>query len=182
MNSSSTGQTRGPTIDLGQEYTAHPVSERVFVDALRPLSGTSDGGLNFHLHDDGLGVLGSSSAEGHPMFWLFQSPQGGRCGLAVARANGNRLHLVYTFVATEHRRKGLYGGYIASVTSWADEEGFVAVCSQQASTANGPLIAKLKQGFLVEGLSLEPERGALLSLVRHRNADERRVESTPGPA
>jgi len=69
-------------------------------------------------------------------------------------------------VLTEHRRQGLYGILLAAVVEHCREQGYVSIWSRHIASNNPILIAKLRAGFVVSGMEMDPSYGMLLKLTR----------------
>jgi GNAT superfamily N-acetyltransferase len=80
---------------------------------------------------------------------------------------GPVFHMANSGVLPTHRRQGIYGLLLASVREHASSQGAIALRSQHSVLNNPVLIAKLKAGFHVTGLSQSAQMGTLVELTLH---------------
>lgn len=107
--------------------------------------------------------------HGHsPMFRLgaYQSDAlvGWTCGWMD---RGNVFYMANSGVLPAYRRQGIYALLLASVREHAVAQGAIAMRSQHSVLNNSVLIAKLKAGFHVSGLSQSAQMGTLVELTLH---------------
>lgn len=80
---------------------------------------------------------------------------------------GKVFYMAHSGVLPEHRRRGIYASLLKAVCEHAERQGAVAVRSQHSVLNNPVLIAKLRAGFHVTGLSHAAHMGTLVELTRH---------------
>jgi ribosomal protein S18 acetylase RimI-like enzyme len=80
---------------------------------------------------------------------------------------GNVFYMANSGVVPSHRRRGLYSSLLAAIREHAVAQGAVALRSQHSVMNNAVLIAKLRAGFHVCGLSQHARMGALVELMLH---------------
>ncbi len=84
-----------------------------------------------------------------------------------------------TALLPEWRRRGIYRAFLPRVLEAAAAAGFLRVTSRHAADNNAILIAKLSQGFVIEGISTSLRTGLQVVLVHHTSeaarAQHRRV-------
>ncbi len=68
-------------------------------------------------------------------------------------------------VLPERRRQGLYSALVAKVLEITEKKGFQSVWSMHIMNNNPVLIAKLKQGFVINGFEVNTIYGALVKLT-----------------
>ncbi len=72
-------------------------------------------------------------------------------------------------IAPEFRRKGLYTNLVSYVLEKTQGLGFQTVSSCHILHNNPVIIAKLKLGFVIRGIEIDPVHGTLLRLNFHHN-------------
>jgi GNAT superfamily N-acetyltransferase len=80
---------------------------------------------------------------------------------------GDVFYVANSGVVASHRRRGIYSSLLAAIREHAIAQGAVAVRSQHSVMNNPVLIAKLRAGFHVTGLSQHARMGALVELTLH---------------
>lgn len=92
-----------------------------------------------------------------------------RDGAVVAMFSGEQrepgvYRMWHTNVARGHRRRGLYRRIVECSIGYTGALGFDAITSEHAPSNNAVIIAKLRAGFCVYGLELDPSAGVSLVL------------------
>jgi len=97
-------------------------------------------------------------------------------GNIVALSNGWQQSSHYTefymgvsLVKQSFRNQGLYKKMLEIVLSETKEAGFSAIKSRHVNTNTPILIAKLKQGFIINGFELDDSMGPLLTMVYYHD-------------
>jgi len=80
---------------------------------------------------------------------------------------GNVYHMANSGVVPSHRRRGVYSSLLSAVRKHASSCGAVAICSRHSVLNNPVIIAKLRAGFHVSGLSQSAQMGTLVELSFH---------------
>ena len=80
---------------------------------------------------------------------------------------GNVWYMANSGVIASHRRQGVYTRLLAEACAWARANGAVVVRSQHSVLNNPMLIAKLRAGFHICGLSQGAQMGMLVELTFH---------------
>jgi GNAT superfamily N-acetyltransferase len=80
---------------------------------------------------------------------------------------GDVFYVANSGVVPSHRRRGIYSSLLAAMREHALAQGAVAVRSQHSVMNNPVLIAKLRAGFHVTGLSQHARMGSLVELTLH---------------
>jgi len=80
---------------------------------------------------------------------------------------GNVYYMANSGVIPSHRRQGVYSRLLAEVCEMARVNGAVIVRSQHSVLNNPVLIAKLRHGFHISGLSTSAQMGTLVELSLH---------------
>ncbi|MBI1194193.1 MAG: GNAT family N-acetyltransferase [Bacteroidetes bacterium] len=73
-------------------------------------------------------------------------------------------------VAPAHQGRGIYGALLRVVMAEALAAGFRSLESQHRADHNGILIPKLKAGFTISGMEINPRLGTLVKLVYFSDA------------
>lgn len=81
----------------------------------------------------------------------------------------------HTNIHPDYRRRGLYAEIIQRTLAYARELGFSVVVSEHAPSNNPVLIAKLKAGFRVAAMELDPAVGPSLVLKYFHDEAHRRA-------
>lgn len=87
------------------------------------------------------------------------------------------FYMAISVVDKEHRRKGLYGKMFQFMKLKAETEGFHSIHSRHIVANNPIIIAKLKLGFTISGMEINPSLGQLLHLNYHFNPLKKRAAS-----
>lgn len=82
---------------------------------------------------------------------------------------GGTYYMANSGVSPSHRRLGVYGRLMAASCEYALSRGCNTVRSQHSALNNAAIIAKLKQGFHVTGLTVSAQMGALVEMTLHLN-------------
>ena len=80
---------------------------------------------------------------------------------------GNLFYMASSGAHPEHRRRGIYSALLEAAIGHAAASGAQVVRSQHSVLNNPVLIAKLKRGFQVSGLSSSAQMGTLVELTLH---------------
>jgi GNAT superfamily N-acetyltransferase len=102
------------------------------------------------------------AAEGEPVGWSY-----GHMLDAIT------FFMSWSAVMPAYRRRGLYTAYLQALLPYLETLGYERVTSKHLVTNRPVLIAKLKAGFHITGLSLDERFGAQVTLA-YFFADDRR--------
>ena len=80
---------------------------------------------------------------------------------------GDVYYMANSGVVASHRRRGIYSSLLASVKEYAASNKLVAIRSQHSVVNNPVIIAKLRAGFHISGLSQSAQMGSLVELTLH---------------
>jgi hypothetical protein len=80
---------------------------------------------------------------------------------------GSVFYMANSGVTLRNRRKGIYSLLLDAIRKHAFLEGAVAIRSQHSVLNNPVLIAKLRAGFNITGLSQSAQMGTLVELTLH---------------
>lgn len=78
---------------------------------------------------------------------------------------GKVFYVANSGVVAAHRRKGVYTALITAIHEYAKSQDAVAVRSQHSVLNNPVIIAKLRAGYHVSGLSQSAQMGTLVELT-----------------
>lgn len=84
-------------------------------------------------------------------------------------SNVTDFYVGSSLIVPEHRNKGLYSKMSQKLLAICEREGFSAVRSSHICTNNPILIAKLKLGFMINGLEQNDTMGTLVQMIYHFN-------------
>lgn len=113
------------------------------------------------------GASASTTAEAKPPMVRFGAYDGAElvgwsCGWME---RGRVFYMANSGVLPSHRRKGVYTALLGTVRDMARASGAVMLRSQHSVLNNPVLIAKLRCGFHICGLSQSAQMGALVELT-----------------
>ena len=113
----------------------------------------------------------SPSTQTHsPMYrlgaYVGEALVGWSCGWME---RGGVFYMANSGVVHAHRRRGIYSRLLRSVREYAVSEGAVAMRSQHSVLNNPVIIAKLRSGFHIAGISQSAQMGTLVELICHLN-------------
>jgi len=80
---------------------------------------------------------------------------------------GRVFYMANSGVAAAHRRQGVYSALLAAVRDLAVSQGALVLRSQHSVLNNAVIIAKLRFGFHISGLSQSAQMGTLVELSHH---------------
>jgi GNAT superfamily N-acetyltransferase len=83
---------------------------------------------------------------------------------------GGVFYMANSGVIATHRRRGIYSSLLAAAREQAIAAGAVILRSQHSVLNNAVLIAKLRAGFQISGLSQAAQMGTLVELTLHLTA------------
>jgi hypothetical protein len=81
-------------------------------------------------------------------------------------------------VLVSHRRRGIYTSLLLAIQAHAVAEGAVSIRSQHSVMNNAVIIAKLRAGFNISGLSQSADMGTLVELTQHLHAGRQQMFRT----
>ena len=84
---------------------------------------------------------------------------------------GSMYRMWHTNIDPEHRRKGVYTAILKANIAYTAALGFDTITSEHAPGNNAVLIAKLKAGFRIVGMDVDPLFGVSVVLKYFHNAD-----------
>jgi GNAT superfamily N-acetyltransferase len=80
---------------------------------------------------------------------------------------GRVFYMANSGVVQAHRRQGIYSLLLQSIREYAISKGAVALRSQHSVLNNSVIIAKLRAGFHIVGISQSAQMGSLVELICH---------------
>lgn len=156
----------GDVFELGDGYTARPISLAAYQDACARLEGQVFGNtLNYRFDPP----VRAAPPLGETFQW------GVYCGEELigwhhAHAqDARRVYMADTGLLPTHQGRGLYTRLLPQLIAHYQAAGFVLVQSRHRPTNNAVLVPKLRAGFVLQGLHLyEDGLGAQLTLSLDR--------------
>jgi GNAT superfamily N-acetyltransferase len=149
-----------------------PITERVFAD--RPVITRED----FLDEDARTAAERIATREGdarlHHRYGFFAGDE--PVGFYEGRQDLNSAYAMCgTAILPEWQRKGIYSALLPRILEAARAVGFIRVVSRHHADNNAVLVAKLKQGFVINGFVLSVSGGLLVELVYylHESARQR---------
>lgn len=111
----------------------------------------------------------ASSAFSHsPMYRLGAYSEEELVGWSYGwMERGSVFYMANSGVVPSHRRKGVYSSLLSAIREYASSNGAVAIRSQHSVLNNPVIIAKLRAGFHISGLSQSAQMGTLVELIFH---------------
>ncbi|HEX8406609.1 MAG TPA: GNAT family N-acetyltransferase [Duganella sp.] len=79
----------------------------------------------------------------------------------------NVFYMANSGVLPTHRRRGIYTSLLNAIREYALTQGVSTICSRHSVVNNPVIIAKLRAGFNVSGLSNSAQMGTLVELTLH---------------
>ena len=80
---------------------------------------------------------------------------------------GKVFYMANSGVVSSHRRQGVYSSLLSAIREFASSNGAVAIRSQHSVLNNTVIIAKLRAGFRVSGMSQSAQMGTLVEMTYH---------------
>jgi ribosomal protein S18 acetylase RimI-like enzyme len=80
---------------------------------------------------------------------------------------GNVFYMANSGVVASHRRRGIYSSLLAAVRQYAVSNNLATLRSQHSAINNPVIIAKLRAGFHISGLSQSAQMGSLVEMTLH---------------
>lgn len=84
---------------------------------------------------------------------------------------GDIFYVAHSGVVAAYRRRGIYAALMNAMHEHALSQGAIAMRSQHSVVNNAVIIAKLRAGYHVSGLSQSARMGALLELTLNFSAE-----------
>ena len=138
------------------------LSRSVFVEVQQPSSGLASA-----LAEEAVAQPTAKPAHA-PMYRLGaydgEELVGWSCGWLE---RGGVFYMANSGVISSRRRRGIYSSLLSAVHEYAVANGAVAVRSQHSVLNNPVIIAKLRRGFHISGLSQSAQMGTLVELTLH---------------
>lgn len=85
------------------------------------------------------------------------------------------FYMANSAVLPEYRRQGVYRTLVNTLLDLLREKGFQLIRSRHVATNSPVIIAKLKQGFVINGMELHDAFGTLVQLSYYLNAGRRKL-------
>lgn len=99
-------------------------------------------------------------------YFLFYNENGDPIGFSSGcLRDAHTFFMEWSGILPSHQRKGLYSSFLDTLLSYLKELGIERVISNHMGTNRPVLIAKLKAGFNVTGITLDERWGVLVWLT-----------------
>lgn len=79
------------------------------------------------------------------------------------------FYMCNSAVFPEYRRKGIYTELMNKIVDKAQEDGFQEITSKHHADNNSVIIPKLKVGFVIKGLEVNPRFGLIVNLIYYKS-------------
>lgn len=110
----------------------------------------------------------------HHEWFLFLDPKGMPVGWHMGEAEDfQTFYMRNTGILPEHQGRGLYRAFLKALSAYLGELGYERITSQHKPTNKSILIIKLKQGFVIGGLEMNENWGALVKMIKIIPQDRR---------
>jgi len=110
----------------------------------------------------------------HHEYFLFLGPKGRPVGWHMGEAEDfQTFYMRNTGILPEYQDRGIYSAFLKAFVSYLGELGYERISSHHKPTNKSILILKLKQGFVIGGLEMTENWGALVKMVKLIPADRR---------
>ena len=115
----------------------------------------------------------TAAARAHPpMFRLGAYERGELVGWSYGWIErDNVFYMANSGVVETHRRRGIYTMLIKGMLRHASSVGASAIRSRHSVVNRPVIIAKLREGFIISGLSQSARMGTLVELTMHLDAE-----------
>ncbi len=87
------------------------------------------------------------------------------------------FYMMNTAILEKHQGKGIYTKLLKEIIHILKDKGFYSITSRHLASNNGVLIPKLKAGFVITGMEIEPIFGTLVNLQYFFNKEIEKVYS-----
>ena len=98
--------------------------------------------------------------EGEPVGWSFGYQK-----------DSDTFFMSFSGVHPTSQRQGVYAAFVAKLLPYLRDCGYERVTSNHMVNNNPVIIAKLKLGFVINGITLDERWGAVVDLVRYVHDD-----------
>ena len=151
------------TVAAVSRQTFNEVTSQLYSHIFTPLT---DLGLYTEPPPKG-SLAGELAAQIHAEYFVFyngaQEPIGFSTGKVI---NGQTFFMEWSGILPAYQRQGLYSSFLKRLIPYLKELGIERVTSNHMGTNRPVLIAKLKAGFVITGVTLDERHGMLVWLVR----------------
>lgn len=103
----------------------------------------------------------------HYEYFVFNNEAGEPVGFSSGKlTDGQTFFMEWSGILPAYQRRGLYSRFLDRLIPYLEEMGVERVTSNHMGTNRPVLIAKLKAGFVITGVTLDERHGMLVWLVR----------------
>ena len=156
---------------LDEEVTVAAVSRPTFYDVTGQLTShifTPLTDLGLYQAPKPSGDLARELAQQtHYEYFVFNNEAGEPVGFSAGKlTDGQTFFMEWSGILPAYQRRGLYSRFLDSLIPYLQALGIERVTSNHMGTNRPVLIAKLKAGFIITGVTLDERHGMLVWLAR----------------
>ena len=156
---------------LSDEVVATAVSRQQFYDVTQQLYShifTPLGDLGLYQEPAPPDSLGRKLANQiHAEYFVFHNGAGEPIGFSLGKiVNEQTFFMEWSGILPNYQRLGLYTQFLEALISYLKAIGIERVTSNHMGNNRPVLIAKLKAGFIITGVTLDERHGMLVWLAR----------------
>lgn len=90
-------------------------------------------------------------------------------------SKGSDFYMASSLITPKHRKKGLYTQIVQLILEQTKKDGINSVRSRHLCTNNPIIIAKLKNGFMINGFEQDEVMGTLVRMVYYHNEKSKKA-------
>lgn len=107
------------------------------------------------------------AAHIHAEYFVFSNAAGEPIGFSMGKVvNEQTFFMEWSGILPDYRRRGLYSQFLEALIPYLKALGIERVTSNHMGNNRPVLIAKLKAGFIITGVTLDERHGMLVWLAR----------------
>jgi len=115
--------------------------------------------------------LGNLQRQGHQEAIVFYKGEDAIGWAAGRMQSADEFLMDVTGILPQYQRQGIYTAFLQAYLPYLRDIGYERVISHHSPTNRAVLIAKLKAGFVIRGMSFRENAGASVQLVYFLHAD-----------
>lgn len=92
-----------------------------------------------------------------------------------AQRQSHHFYMTNSGILPEFRNRGLYRKMVESISNRLFEDGFLEISSHHHLTNNPVLVAKLKCGFFITGIDMDPRFGMMIVMKKYKHQERNEV-------
>ncbi len=111
----------------------------------------------------------------HAEYFVFYNNDGEPVGFSLGKVvNDQTFFMEWSGILPDYRRQGLYSYFLEALIPYLKALGLERITSNHMGNNRPVLIAKLKAGFIITGVTLDERHGMLVWLARFLEPDRER--------